>query len=35
MVIAMSLQIYDETNAANLCNIEELYNSGEDQSRSV
>jgi hypothetical protein len=30
MVIAMSLKIYAETNAANLCNIEELKNNEED-----
>jgi len=30
MVIAMSLKIYAETNAANLCNIEELKYNEED-----
>ena len=30
MVIAMSLKMYAETNAANSCNNEELKNNGED-----
>ena len=30
MVIAMFLKIYAETNDANLCNIEEPKNNGED-----
>jgi hypothetical protein len=30
MVIALSLKMYAETNAASLCNIEELENNGED-----